>query len=293
VPLLEATLAQPPGGKPTAAQFFSQQPSATPMLFSTSVPYTNDSTPRPTPIQVTTASVYSDQLDPNWSLEAGPGMLVDQKDTTHAHDGTVSLAMTPKTDFSKLSFYVSKDSSVVYPRDQVTAIRFWLNSGSDTLQLSDLIVKVLGSNIHPYYAADDNSVPVDSDIFLQETRLYFLGLKNPIPAEKWVEVTVTLDKLTHDPNYKYVTGFYIKNDAGFLRTVYIDDIHVEMIDNGGTVTPTVMPEPSQTPAPTISDGLTPTILPEPSETPAPTISAGLTPTAKVGGLPRLTSIPQK
>jgi hypothetical protein len=259
------------GEKPTAAHFFSQQPTQTLMPLSTSVPITEVMATQPPSSKVITNSVFSDQLSSNWDLIADPGMQVDPQNTTHVHSGNVSVAMSPQKDFSKLSFLVNQKSVIVYPRDQVTSINFWLNSGNDTVILSDLIVKVLGSNTTPYWTANDTSVPLDNDIFLQETRLYFLGLNKSIPADTWVEVTVNLDNLTHDPNYKYVTGFYIKNDAGFLRTVYIDDVDIVMIDNGGqsmldaipatTITSTPMTTPERTQAEISKNGIIETRTP--------------------------------
>jgi hypothetical protein len=253
MPVLATGLVQPVGGKPTAANFFSQQPTRTPMLLPTSIPIMDVLPTRTIPTSsVFTNSIFSDQLSPNWNLSAGTGMRVDPENSTYVHSGNVSLAMTPQRDFSKLNFYVSQNSTLIYPRDQVTAISFWLNSGNDTVILSDLIVRVLGSNTTPYWVANDNSVPIDNDILLQETRLYFLGLNKTIPADTWVEVTINFDNLTHDPDYKYVTGFYIKNDAGFLRTVYIDDVDIWMIDNGRQLAPAAIPEITAIPVPTTS-----------------------------------------
>ena len=57
-------------------------------------------------------------------------------------------------------------------------------------------------------------------------RLFYnhLGLNDAVPAHTWVQVSFYLNKLIYDPIYKYFTGFYIKNDAGFRGTVYIDDV---------------------------------------------------------------------
>ena len=76
---------------------------------------------------------------------------------------------------------------------------------------------------------------------------------------------VNLDNLTYDPDYKYVTGFYIKNDAGFLQTVYIDDVNLLMIDNGGQPAPAVLSGPTDASTPTPTPELTPTDIPTASD----------------------------
>jgi len=270
VPISTSDLAQPAGGTPTVARFFSQHATATPMVLPTSVPLTDvPSTVITTTTQVITTTVFTDQLNPNWSLVTAPGMQVDQANSTHIHSGSVSLAMTPQTDFSKLSFLVNQNTNVAYPRDQVMGVSFWLNSGNEPVNLSDLAVTVLGSNAYPYWMANDNSVPTDNKIFFQETRLYNLGLNRAIPPETWIQVTVYLDKLIYDPDYKYVTGFYIKNDAGFLRTVYIDDVNLLMISDNAQPAPSLMPTGTSSPTPTNTPGptlVTPTITPNPTPT---------------------------
>jgi hypothetical protein len=35
---------------------------------------------------------------------------------------------------------------------------------------------------------------------------------------------VWLDDLEFDPPYRYVTGFYLKNDIGFRNTYYVDQV---------------------------------------------------------------------
>lgn len=259
VPKSATDIVQSEGGKPTVAQFFSQQPTGTAMVIPTSVPLIEVTSTQLPSSQLITSTVYADRINPNWSLVADPEMHVDPANTTHAHSGTASIAMSPKSDFSKLSFVVNQKSDQAYLQDQVISISFWLNSGNNTVILSDLFVNVLGSNAYPYYVENDNSVPTDVDIDLQETRLYFLGLNRAIPPETWVQVIANLDNLTHEPVYKYVTGFYIKNDAGFLRTVYIDDIEVSMIENGGQPAPTVLSETTATPTTKTGTEPTPTV----------------------------------
>ncbi|MEJ2749945.1 MAG: hypothetical protein P8183_18855 [Anaerolineae bacterium] len=181
----------------------------------------------------TTISLYNDVLNRNWVLMDDPGMEVDLASMAYVHSGRTAIAMTPTADFSSLFFAVRPDTTVDYRREDVLGFRFWLNGGSSIIELEDLAVTVLGSNAYSHWVAGDNSVgesTSDAPLF-SETRLYFLNLNRSIPANTWVEVELWLDDRQFDPDYRYVTGFYIKNDAGFYRTVYVDDISLILLPN--------------------------------------------------------------
>jgi hypothetical protein len=268
---------QPAAGTPTVASFFSQHETITPLPLS---PETYILATAITQTQIVSATVFDDHLNPNWSLQTAPGMQVDQANTTHAHSGNTSIAMTPYKDFSMLFFTVNHDTTVEYQRNQVIGISFWLNSGNSDVNSSDLAVAVMGSNTTPYWLANDNSATIDKKINFSETRLYYLGLNRSIPAETWVHLIVYLDNLIYDPAYKYLTGFYFKNDAGFFQTVYLDDIDVLMISDVTQPTNTVTPSVTFSPTPTVTPGPFPI-----------TSTVTLEPTAKNGLLPTLTPRP--
>lgn len=204
--------------------------------------------PSPTPIATATpeaaptrqapeyveAALFEDELDASWSLDQSSGVTYDLYDTSHwfsevdpqrkLDSGAVTIAATPLEEFGTLHFSVRKGARTAYPRDEVLGISMWINSGSDILDTDDLSVTVIGSNDLPYWSPDDYSVFADVDEFFSETRLYYLGLNRAIPPDTWAHVVVWLDDLEFDPHYEFVTGFYIKNDAGFSHTYYVDNV---------------------------------------------------------------------
>jgi hypothetical protein len=180
-------------------------------------------TPRP----LTTVTIYDEELRPGWSLRHSDAMSWRLLNSDPAYSGEVSIVITPLADYGMLFFTVEANSAAPYPRAQVRGLSFWLFSPDEPLGLDELSVSILGSNIYPYWIKGDNSVENESWPVFSETRLEFLGFNFPIPPNEWTRVEVWLEDLLYDPDYEYVTGFYIKNDEGFYRTVYIDQ--VEMI----------------------------------------------------------------
>ncbi len=232
---------------PTVASFFRLQPGATPspssVAASTSIPeITATQTLQP---QLFTVPVYDDGLNPNWVVQKNTGVNFDLNSTTHVYRGKSAISFVPrtKTQYGSLLFTVSDPSKEMYPRDQVTTLSFWLYSGDEPLLLDQMAVTILGSNSQPFWKANDTSVSASGqDPTFSETRLYFLGFNRDIPAKTWVQVEVDLDKLIYDPNYKYVTGFYLKMEKGFSRTLWVDDINLEMLSNPSDVsTPEITP----------------------------------------------------
>ena len=115
VPLSTPDLNQPAGGTPTIARFFSPHATATPMMLPTSVPFSDVAATVTTPSQEMTVSVYDDQLSPNWSLAAAPGMQFDQANSTHVHGGSFSISMTPKDRFQQAQFFRQSKSNGSLP----------------------------------------------------------------------------------------------------------------------------------------------------------------------------------
>ncbi len=179
--------------------------------------------------QTMTITIYADELSSDWQLLESDTVETNLSDTTRVHNGRSSIAITPSEDFSAQLFVLSEEAERAYPQDRLVAIYFWLNSGDDFLALEDLAFTILGSNDYPYYVAEDESVFIDGEFPFSETPLYYLGLNQAIPPDTWVEVEVLLDNLVFDPVYEYVTGFYIKNDAGYFNTFYVDDISFMML----------------------------------------------------------------
>ncbi len=176
--------------------------------------------------KIVDAPVFDDALNPNWSVANSIGMRTFFTDTEHAYTGAVGISATPEQDYGKLFFTVKQNTREKYSLDRVVGVSLWINSGDQPLNPNDLTVTVVGSNDYIYWRADDASVKTDETHFFSESRLYYLGIKNTVPPNTWVEAVVWLDNLPYEPDYKYVTGIYIKNDEWFRRTFYVDQVHL-------------------------------------------------------------------
>jgi hypothetical protein len=178
--------------------------------------------------RVISLTIYDEKLDPNWTFDFSRGMEIDPADTTHPHTGTKSIAIVPLQDYGTALLSVRQGVTQTYPYSAVLGISFWLNSGADTLNTDALAVTVLGSNDYGYYQPNDKSVVTDAKNFFSETRLYYLGINRSIPPNTWVPIMLWLDSLPYDPPYKNVTGIYLKNDASFRQTFYVDQVELLM-----------------------------------------------------------------
>ncbi len=226
---------------PTVASFFVPIDTPTPHFVPTLPPALPQSAPELAPTliaaatritlsgQIVTKPVYADSFDANWTWQEGTDMEVDPASTKYVHSGQSAIAMTPTKDFGQLFFSVRADSKAVYLREKVLGVTLWLNTGDGAVQPDDLAIAVVGSNAFPFWVAGDDSVAVNDLMFFSETRLYYLDVDRTLPPQAWVKLEVWLDELPYDPDYKYVTGFYVKNDQGFFQTVYIDDVALLML----------------------------------------------------------------
>jgi hypothetical protein len=174
--------------------------------------------------------IYDEQLLPNWTLASSQAMNVDDQYVGFAENGSVSILAMPMQGASLLRFSVTPETSILYERDKIMAVSFQLSGGTSSVAPEDLAVAVLGSNDHPYWVAGDTSAQANGRVtnnespLFSETRLYYLGFNRTIPATTWVEVVVWLEDLIYDPDYDYVTGFYIKNDESYQQPFYIDRV---------------------------------------------------------------------
>lgn len=219
---------------PTVSNAFSPGQRVTPMPVPTmrvEPPSLPAPAARPADSSLVEVSVYDDSLSGNWSLEQSAAMSYTLSSSVVVDTGRYALAATPSEDFATLFFTVQPSSQRIFPRDQVLGLSFRLNSGDDYLDPGGLAVTVVGSNQQPYWVPNDTSVDVggrtteDLPLF-SETRLYFLGINRPIPPRTWVDVVLWLDEREFDPDYDYVTGFYIKTDENFRRALYFDNVRL-------------------------------------------------------------------
>jgi len=178
--------------------------------------------------------IYGDELNNNWSIEQSQDTGVNLWDNTlwfqrfeptqERTSGASTIAVSPQADCGTLFFTVRPESTEIYEREKVLGVSFWLNSGSNGIASDALAVAMAGSNDLPYWSPTDRSVFGEEAGKFSETRLYFLEINRMIPANTWINLVVWLDDLEFDPPYRYVTGFYIKNDIGFRNTYYVDQV---------------------------------------------------------------------
>ena len=238
------------GATPTVAALFLAPPSkaASPTAKDHEVPISLQSTPQnnraTTAVPQAQAAVYpevviyDDQLNASWSVEqsaksainlAATDLNFQSLDLQQEHSsGATTIAVTPQADYGTLFFTVRPESGAVYQRQSVLGVSFWLNSGNTGIGPDDLAIAVVGSNAVPYWTPDDQSVFPDKKGAFSETRLYFLKINRTIPPNTWLNLVVWLNDLQYDPVYQYVTGFYLKHDAGFRSTYYLDQVALLM-----------------------------------------------------------------
>jgi hypothetical protein len=206
----------------------SGSPSRTQILHALLDEQSPEATSRPVQ-KVVDVPIFDEQLSSDWSTEHSSGMSFFIG-TERAHMSNVGIKVTPQKDFGMLFFTVKQDARETYGLDRVLGVSVWFNSGDQPLDPNNLSVTVVGSNDYTYWVPGDTSVATDSTHFFSESRLYYLGINNTVPPHTWVEAVVRLDRLPYEPDYKYVTGIYIKNDEWFRRTFYVDRINLLIVE---------------------------------------------------------------
>jgi hypothetical protein len=179
---------------------------------------------------LTIVDVYSDTLQPGWSLKQSFQTDYDLKQTEYVDNGRYAIEASPKVAIGTLFFTVNKGSPA-YRHSDARGVRFRLSGGSEAIANDALTVAVVGSNAQPYWVADDNSVKIEGRVtqelpLFPETRLYYLDINTAIPAGTWVDVVVWLDDLQYEPEYTYVTGFYLKTERDVLPVFYVDQVQL-------------------------------------------------------------------
>lgn len=214
---------------PTVSAIFdtsqsAARPTATPRPTRTPAPAGADTSSARQKSQIVDLVIYDETLDPGWSADDSWGVNLNLANTSYAYASATSASVTPLQEAGAFFLAVKEGVQRSYPITEVVGVSLWLNSGADYLTPQDLAVTVLGSNDYTYWVKDDTSVQTDEEHFFSESRLMYLGITRDVPPEKWVEAVVWLNKLPYEPDYRYVTGIYVKNDANFRRTYYVDRV---------------------------------------------------------------------
>ncbi|MEZ4593162.1 MAG: LysM peptidoglycan-binding domain-containing protein [Chloroflexota bacterium] len=241
-----------PMGVPTVASLFTERNTPTPRPTLTPVPTISNTGANNTPLDLEAEdliayTIFDDSLNVDWEIIETTGRDVDLSSSDHVLEGDYAIAFTPEDDFSSIYFAVKPDSSTIFPYDKVLGLSFQISGGDESIHRDELALAVIGSNDFTYWVADDTSVDLPPGEFFSETALYFLGINNSILPNTWTEIFVQLDSLIYDPEYDYVVGFYLKNDAGFRNSVYIDNVNLILIDE----LPSSPASNVQTPSPTV------------------------------------------
>jgi hypothetical protein len=179
--------------------------------------------------EVTLVPVYDDALAPGWSLEHSSAITYDLQSDIYVDKGRYAIRAQRGQSVGTLYFTLNRDAGKTYPRDQVLGLRFRLGGGTADMPNDAFVVAVIGSNAWPYWVEHDTSVKIagrvtDDQPLFSETRLYYLGINQTIPAKSWEDVIIWIDDLIYDPTYKYVTGFYLKPDEKYRSSFYIDQV---------------------------------------------------------------------
>jgi hypothetical protein len=235
---------EPGGSTPTTHPFF--EPSTPVLAFPTVDPVL--STPAPTveftrPISETllplsslilTTTIFDEETNSNWAIEASNGVTLNADSSLAAHAGSSALTVTGQPGGSLL-FRLRGEAHEQYEREKVLAISFWLYSRENGLRVDDLVVQAFGSDTVFYWVRNDMSAILDLNTF-SGMMLYGLGLNQDIPPEIWGKIEILLEALVYDPNfddelvelpeYAYFTGFSINFTEGFEGTMSVDEVNL-------------------------------------------------------------------
>ncbi|MCS6887620.1 hypothetical protein [Chloroflexus sp.] len=224
---------------PTIAPFFQERPTATPFV----PPPTRTPLPTRPPATATAVTgsndvsnlqvvpVYRDTLSAGWSV-ANSALLssLSLTQTNVVALGRAAIAVTPSESTGTLFFTLTRESGIELRRERVAALRLRLSGGNTPIANDAMTISVVGSNRVPYWEPNDDSVTLEGRVtnstepLFPETRLYFLGLNRAIAPGEWAEIYVWLDDLIYEPEYTYVTGFYLKTSSDLVPQYYVDQV---------------------------------------------------------------------
>ena len=210
---------------------FSAWPTNTPVLETsaraTAVLDTASGQPTSARTNLPEVVIYADALSTGWALDQSSKLTYDLQSRDVVDQGRYVLKATTKDGVGTLYFTLQQGAHTTFRRNKVLGLRFRLSGGNSAIPNDAILVTVVGSNRQPYWVPNDTSVKLDGRVttdepLFSETRLYFLNINHTIQPKTWVDVFLWLDDRQYDPNYTYVTGFYLKTDH--LDRFYLDNI---------------------------------------------------------------------
>ncbi|NTU77959.1 MAG: hypothetical protein HGA45_00910 [Chloroflexales bacterium] len=218
---------------PTIAAIFGELPTVPSVLESpgrpTATPISASRRPTPAPVDESLPEivVYDDELSSSWTLEQSTKLDYSTQSRDSVDKGRYAIRAIAKENFAKLYFTVQQEARTAFRREDIFGLRFRLGGGRGSIAKDALVVTVVGSDRQPYWIPNDTSVKFEGRVtddlpLFSETRLYFLGVNRTISPGEWVDVVVWLDDLIYDPEYTYLTGFYLKTDN--LDRFYVDNV---------------------------------------------------------------------
>lgn len=178
--------------------------------------------------------IYDDGLDPDWTAEGSWGINLDLASRAQAYSGTLAASVGPTEDYGAFFLALKPDATRTLPLADVLGVSVWLNGGADGLAPDDLAITVIGSNDYTYWTKDDASVELKDPRPFSESRLVHLGMERSLAPNTWTEIVVRLDRLLYQPDFNYVTGVYVKNDAAYRQTYYVDRVAWQVIDRSSS-----------------------------------------------------------
>ena len=256
---------------------YTETPTGTPIPTLSPSPPPNREDFYTLPTDILTITLYSDSFNPNWMLYGAQDEEINPNANTQVHHGLFSIEVTPKKSTSDLYFLLREGTRDLFPRPQIYGFRFKLNPGETPLDLSQLVVGILGGSkeseiLDPEELAITTELPI-----IPATNLSIPGSNPIIPPNTWSDVIVWFDDSIPDPVYDYILGLYIRKEQTFLQTFFLDDVQLVVYSNQPlatrkppTATPmntypaTVTPTPTLTPTPTWTRP--PYFTPTPSKT---------------------------
>jgi hypothetical protein len=189
--------------------------------------------------------VYGDQITAGWTWENSWGVEVAAVGGDEAYAGAGALGVTAVADYGGLFFSIPEDAAQNFHQNRFLGIRFRLKAGENGLDPHDLAIAVTGSNLYPYWSRETSSAPQHETPFTNEMGLPALGYQAALTPGEWVPVELWFQQMVPAPDHTFLTGFYLKNNADFRGSYYVDDVALIALPDNNP--PVILSANNQTP----------------------------------------------